>query len=1025
MPYSLAFYVHSVPFTRDVVEGRSSLGGSESACLGLARALAVRGHDVHIFATQLSDDVPQEDAAGVQWHPAADLASVVKFHRHDVFVSLRMPHLFSAHVPAKLRVLWNQDLRIGTASDATLAALDKIVFVSEYHRAQWIGDRAWLQPLAYVTRNGIDPADLPELDTDFLHHPRKKPFRFIHVSRPERGLDALLAYWPRLKAALPDATLQLCRYSSMYDATGWGQVCAQYDAKVAQVQAQVGGLEYLGELNKPALYKAIAEAEAMLYPTSQPGFAETNCIAATEAQACGTPFIGHWRGALPETVHPDAGILLDAPRWDTVEAADAFVAAVKGLVQDRPRWKALRQAGLDWTRPRAFHATIAAEWEQWLDETFATRYRTHRTGVLRQFRQWDNILAGSVVAHDILGDAAASEPEIVEAQAFLDEAGTIIRQEAQTATEYAKFALADVEAETNSPRFKACLERVLEEFEARQAALPEGQVFRPRVLDVAAGNGAFALMLLRAWPTATVTLVDYSATLMDRASEALTKAGFRDRHTTVVGEVWDAINQTPRTLPVGGGYDLVWVGEFLEHTSAPHRLLDALETYVHDTGLIFLSTPCGPFLDLLEAHFPLQRGHVCAFDVRDVLTLLSPKRDAKWEYWDAGLSPRGNHVGHWFWQYRRGGDPAGALTPDHFASTVQRERPLERITACLILRNEATNVLRCLQSFWKLVDHVVVADFGSVDGTLDIVRAYAQAQPWKLTILQPEWPDHFAAARNLTVQAAEARGTEWILWIDADEILEGGFRVRRFTESPVFNAIVIEQRHLAVDVATYADKPLRLFRANRGVQFFGPVHEQPEETPDVGINPALHQADTYLVHLGYLTDPQRRDKMLRRNLRLLLKAVKAPEGCRELDWLLLLRDRAALCAFAREQAPSADAPLSPEAQMHLREALAIWDRHPTWAEPGSRFHDIAWPLYQGAMLHYPSPISVAWTFGATQGPMERTPTLAQFRVRTPAEAAAYITRKVALWTKELTPVLPETAPVVTRVGHGVPVEVSV
>ena len=53
MRLSLAFLVDSVPFTKAVRDGLTSLGGSESACLGLARALQARGHDVHIYATKL------------------------------------------------------------------------------------------------------------------------------------------------------------------------------------------------------------------------------------------------------------------------------------------------------------------------------------------------------------------------------------------------------------------------------------------------------------------------------------------------------------------------------------------------------------------------------------------------------------------------------------------------------------------------------------------------------------------------------------------------------------------------------------------------------------------------------------------------------------------------------------------------------------------------------------------------------------------------------------------------------------
>ena len=82
------------------------------------------------------------------------------------------------------------------------------------------------------------------------------------------------------------------------------------------------------------------------------------------------------------------------------------------------------------------------------------------------------------------------------------------------------------------------------------------------------------------------------------------------------------------------------------------------------------------------------------------------------------------------------------------------------LSLAMIVKNEAANLGRCLESVRGLVDEMVVVDTGSEDGT----PALAQAHGARLGHFP--WRDDFAAARNASLELC--RG-DWILLLDADE----------------------------------------------------------------------------------------------------------------------------------------------------------------------------------------------------------------------------------------------------------------
>ncbi len=96
-----------------------------------------------------------------------------------------------------------------------------------------------------------------------------------------------------------------------------------------------------------------------------------------------------------------------------------------------------------------------------------------------------------------------------------------------------------------------------------------------------------------------------------------------------------------------------------------------------------------------------------------------------------------------------------------------------RICLNMIVKNEAPVITRCLASVRPFIDHWVIVDTGSTDGTQDLVRDFLQGVPGSLH--ERPWKN-FAHNRNEALELARPQA-DYVLFIDADEQLRvpGGF----------------------------------------------------------------------------------------------------------------------------------------------------------------------------------------------------------------------------------------------------------
>lgn len=214
--------------------------------------------------------------------------------------------------------------------------------------------------------------------------------------------------------------------------------------------------------------------------------------------------------------------------------------------------------------------------------------------------------------------------------------------------------------------------------------------------------------------------------------------------------------------------------------------------------------------------------------------------------------------------------------------------PAPRISATLIVRNEAAVIADCLRALAPVTDEIVVVDTGSRDATRQIALDYGAR------VFDFPWRNDFAAARNYALDRAIG---DWALYIDADERVRGtnGPTLRAQLDDPGLVACTV-RFHPRTGFTAYPEH--RLFRLDDRIRFAGAIHE----TMMPGIN-ALVAAGVGRIgisgliidHIGYDGDQSHK---LDRNETLLRKQIAVDPRRTYLWWHLgtVERDRGRIVA---------------------------------------------------------------------------------------------------------------------------------
>ncbi len=166
---------------------------------------------------------------------------------------------------------------------------------------------------------------------------------------------------------------------------------------------------------------------------------------------------------------------------------------------------------------------------------------------------------------------------------------------------------------------------------------------------------------------------------------------------------------------------------------------------------------------------------------------------------------------------------------------------VNKLSVCIITKNEKKDLPRCLESIKNLADEIIVVDDGSTDGTVEIAKKYGAK------VFEREL-DNFASQKNFAIEKASG---DWIFSVDADEVLPNELaeeirRILKYSRAPsavqddvdIPNGYLIPRRNIILGAEIKhtrwsPDKHVWLWKRGKG-KWVGKVHEEVHVNGNVG-----------------------------------------------------------------------------------------------------------------------------------------------------------------------------------------------
>jgi glycosyltransferase involved in cell wall biosynthesis len=262
------------------------LTGTDLSTVMISRELKKLGHDVSIFVSHAQPNNRPSEWEGCKLYDFIDRHSIID-DSFDAVISINEPDAFRGVNDKPLRICWQFLNDFTYCQPGFDDFVDMWLSVCEQH----------MKHLKALSPNPEKWSVLPLGCSPELYEDKRVPGRVVWTSSCDRGLHWLLSQWPKIKEAVPEATLKIFYHFSYGDilniepnsTTDHPHVIEMGQRlryiKEAIVRLKPLGVDQIGSTSRVDMAKEMNEASVFAFSADTVAFTEGFSVSTMESHA--------------------------------------------------------------------------------------------------------------------------------------------------------------------------------------------------------------------------------------------------------------------------------------------------------------------------------------------------------------------------------------------------------------------------------------------------------------------------------------------------------------------------------------------------------------------------------------------------------------------------------------------------------------------------------------------------------------------------------------------------------------------